>query len=193
MSAAPQPDAEITMGDVTYRRVRDIWRLIGGAREPMVGPRMSALLDRVAELEATVQRSLTVAPLPTPAFTDEMVEAAVSMLYFEWHEHESTWPCCPEEKREEWRAIARSALEAALAASPVRSPEPVMVDEWRLQYANGNRAGLYSTRTEAVMLADHDNQSFPGCGARVMRTALVDDTPAWLAAADGQRGASTNV
>jgi hypothetical protein len=50
---APREEVVVTVGDHTYRHDGAVWRLIGGARNPVCGPRISALLDRLAEAEET--------------------------------------------------------------------------------------------------------------------------------------------
>jgi hypothetical protein len=50
-----------------------------------------------------------------------------------------------------------------------------LLDEWRVLYANGNEGFTRFTPEEAQRVADEDNQGFPGCGARVVRVALVDE------------------
>ncbi|MBY0490602.1 MAG: hypothetical protein K2R93_12240 [Gemmatimonadaceae bacterium] len=54
----------------------------------------------------------------------------------------------------------------------------VELNEWRVTYANGNQGFPRTTREEAQQIADDDNANFPGCGARVVRVALIEEASA---------------
>lgn len=98
---------------------------------------------------------------------DVSVQSDEVMLQFGWYAAQSAG-----QEHEVVHLMADEIVrlrEALFSATRVR-----VLDEWRVLYANGNEGFTRFTPEEAQRVADEDNQNFPGCGARVVRVALVD-------------------
>lgn len=63
-------DDLVQVGGATYRRSGGGWIVTGAARECAVGPKMCAMLDRIAELESAAP----VAPVVTEATRDKCAD-----------------------------------------------------------------------------------------------------------------------
>jgi hypothetical protein len=86
------------------------------------------------------------------------------------------WPDVhPANQRKYDRDIAIVSALREHAEALAAAPRVQMLDEWRVLYANGNEGFTRFTREEAQRVADEDNKDVPGCDARVVRLALVDE------------------